>query len=77
MRFVILKLDMDNKVENEWLEQFSAENVDEFYFEHHVAWPIMQKRGWGAHGVSSMTHADSVRKFLALRKQGIRAHSWP
>ena len=67
---------MDNPIENAYLDQFGPENVDEFYFEHHVNFTQMVTRGWGTN-TDPMSHADSVRRFLALRKRGIRAHSWP
>ena len=47
--------------------------VDEFYFEHHVAFLPMQT--WWGNKVNG-TLADSYDIFLRLRQLGVRAHAW-
>ena len=49
--------------------------IDEMFYEHHTSVAPMASRGWGT-GLSE-TLADSCTQFTALRKAGVRMHSWP
>ena len=79
--FVAVKLDIDAPhVELSLVKQLVASKgingrVNEFFFEHHTAIPEMQRIGWN-YNVQG-TVADTYDLFIALRKNGIRAHAWP
>lgn len=74
--YTIFKLDMDDsEMEMEWVEQLEAGFADEFYFEHHVAYPLMYLY-WGEDMRKDVRESESMELFLKLRKKGIRAHSW-
>lgn len=78
--YVIVKLDIDTPhVEMPLIHQLinnvSYSNVvDELFFEHHVNIRAMQYY-WGLDGTIRLKH--SYELFTALRKIGVRAHSWP
>jgi len=74
--FIAFKLDMDNPIETQWLSQFGGSDVNEFFFEHHVKFSMMEKY-WRSEADQQSTYADSARIFLKMRQSGIRAHSWP
>jgi hypothetical protein len=48
--------------------------VDEFFWEHHVDFEPMN-RAWHLAGYCRNMN-DSLNMFSALRRAGIRAHSW-
>jgi hypothetical protein len=78
---VVVKLDIDTPtVETPLVQQLLDDPallrlVDDFYFEHHVVMPEMQRLGWG--DLVACTLADSYELFRRLRLAGVRAHSWP
>ena len=78
--FVVFKLDIDTEHLEESIvlrlleEADAGELVDDFFFEHHVDCDIMRK-WWGPVDLRDLH--DSYSLFAALRKRGIRAHSWP
>ena len=49
--------------------------IDELFFEHHVANAAMMAAHWGP-SVTGSIH-ESLRLFQALRRRGVRMHSWP
>ncbi|CUE77631.1 Hypothetical protein, putative [Bodo saltans] len=51
------------------------QTIDELFYEHHVLMPYMYRywRGWYN---ASLNLRDSIDVFRALRRKGIRAHSW-
>lgn len=79
--FVVFKIDIDAEVlEEKIVLELLADDalgalVDDFYFEHHVRNSVMGPRGWG--NVQLRDVQDSIGLFQALRRRGIRAHSWP
>jgi hypothetical protein len=56
------------------------EFIDEFFWEHHVRNPWMDKwwaNSWFTAGTSGVrTLSDSYASFLQFRQRGVRAHSW-
>jgi len=77
--FVMLKLDIDQPREIAvvlaLLENANASAVvDEFFFEHHTATPIMRPY-WGSRVACQVS--DTYDIFLRLRISGVRAHGWP
>lgn len=80
--FVVVKLDIDTPaIEKSLFQQVMSNQtlanfIDEMYFEHHVYIPEMQ-RFWHLGPQSATTLATSYQWFAALRKMGIRMHSWP
>jgi hypothetical protein len=77
--FVVLKVDIDTERLEESIvvqllldEQLGA-LVDDLYFEHHVQNNVVL--GWGGGWARDLK--DSIDLFQALRRRGIRAHSWP
>jgi hypothetical protein len=79
--YVALKLDIDvPDIEDRLIAQLMNDDtirqrVDEVFFEHHVNVNAM-RRFWGTVNLP-ITMKDSYRLFLALRRKGIRMHSWP
>lgn len=79
--FVVVKLDIDTPdVENELVRQLLEDSelhklVDVFYFEHHVKINDFEWI-WAQFGYKQ-TLVDTYAIFTALRRQGVRAHSWP
>jgi hypothetical protein len=78
--FVVFKLDIDTEHLEErivlrLLEEDTGKLVGDFYFEHHVDNAIMRDFGWGPVDLRDLH--DSIALFAALRKHGIRSHSWP
>ena len=79
--FVVFKIDIDAEaLEEKIVLELLADDalgalVDDFYFEHHVRNVVMGPRGWG--DVQLRDVQDSIGLFQALRRRGIRAHSWP
>lgn len=77
--YVAVKLDIDTQdVEEKLVEELIspgyADRVPhEFFFEHHVGIPEMQKF-WGK---CRGTVQDTYKIFLNLRQKGVRAHAWP
>ncbi|XP_055355960.1 uncharacterized protein LOC129601231 [Paramacrobiotus metropolitanus] len=77
--FTVVKLDIDSPSIETPLAQQLIDNpsllqlVDEFYFEHHVNLTPLAP-WWGP--VTGIYLEDTQKTFLALRKAGIRAHSW-
>ena len=77
--FVVVKLDIDavhleERIALRLLEEEVSELVGDLYFEHHVDQDVM--RGWWG-PIDLRDLYDSMALFSALRKRGIRAHSWP
>jgi len=78
--FVVIKLDIDTPaVESELVEQLLADTdllalVDVFFFEHHV---FHNGFKWLWSDMLPETPSESYKIFVALRKLGIQAHSWP
>lgn len=80
---VVVKLDIDTpRLEEAIILRVLAEPsgalaclVDEIFFEHHVANAAMMAAHWGP-SVTGSIH-ESLRLFQALRRRGIRMHSWP
>jgi len=77
--FIMLKLDIDTAREVlivlALLESLNAmANVDEFFFEHHTATPIMHSY-WGSNVACDLF--DTYKIFLQLRHSGVRTHGWP
>ena len=81
--FVVLKLDIDVEALEERIvldlldDDDAVALVGDFYFEHHVENAVMGPLGWGPAGSHTHDVADSIHLFQALRRRGIRAHSWP
>ena len=81
--FVVVKLDIDTEeLEERIVLDILADDdlsalIDDFYFEHHVENAVMGRLGWGPAGSHIRDVADSIHLFQALRRRGIRAHSWP
>ena len=79
--FVVFKIDIDaQQLEEDIIVELVLDEglgalVDDLYFEHHVRNPVMSPRGWGGGQVRDVK--DSIGLFQALRRAGIRAHSWP
>jgi hypothetical protein len=79
--FVVFKIDIDaQQLEEDIIVELILDEglgalVDDLYFEHHVRNPVMGPRGWGGGQVRDVK--DSIGLFQALRRAGIRAHSWP
>lgn len=79
--FVVFKIDIDTEALEEsivaqlLLDEGLGALVDDLYFEHHVRNEVMDPRGWGGGQVRDVQ--DSIEFFQALRRHGIRAHSWP
>lgn len=86
--FCVFKLDIDRpSLERELVRQLLDAShalgrpvVTEFFFEHHVRGP-MERWGWRGTFMMSRelpeeTFTDSYEMFTALRRAGIRAHSW-
>ena len=80
--FCVLKIDVDTPVvEEAWIQQIlddpiAQSLIDELFFEHHVHGIIQGDKGqWWGTNVKG-TFEDSYKLFTALRKVGIRAHSW-
>jgi hypothetical protein len=79
--YVALKLDIDvPDIEGRLIEQLMnddtlSQRVDEVFFEHHVN--VSAMRGFWGVVSQPITMKDSYRLFLALRRKGIRMHSWP
>lgn len=48
--------------------------IDELYYEHHVSMPYMT--AYWRERAEHLTIVDSIELFQALRRKGIRAHSW-
>ncbi len=77
--FVVFKIDIDTEVLEEsivvqlLLDDELGALVDDLYFEHHVQNKVVL--GWG--GGYARDLKDSISLFQALRRRGIRAHSWP
>ena len=79
--FVVFKLDIDMDTLEEEItlnilesEELSA-LVDDFYFEHHVDTGGVMDPWWLT--PHPRDTAGSIALFQALRRRGIRAHSWP
>lgn len=78
--YVIVKLDIDTpSVEGPLVKQLVEQSkyhslVDEFFFEHHVAYRAMSL--WWGQAVQG-TLADSYKLYHTLRMAGVRAHAWP
>lgn len=78
---VVVKIDIDNhKVETAYIQQILEDpeisgRIDELYFEHHVSMNPMEAFGWRRNWKSN-NMTQSYQLFTALRKLGIRAHSW-
>ena len=78
--YVIIKIDIDApSIEDAFIHQILndvelSRLIDELYFEHHVHMDPMIDRGWG-HG-PTLKQEVSLQLFSALRRLGIRAHSW-
>ena len=81
--FVVVKLDIDSEeLEERIVLDILADDavsalIDDFFFEHHVENAVMETLGWGPAGSHIRDVADSIHLFQALRRRGIRAHSWP
>ena len=79
--FVVFKIDIDaQQLEEDIVVELVLDEelgalVDDLYFEHHVRNQVMGPRGWG--GGQTRDIQDSTGLFQALRRAGIRAHSWP
>jgi hypothetical protein len=81
---VILKVDFDSPLVEDALIQTILNNqtvsdlIDELYFEHHVNQEVMRDIWTMALPLESLRgyHTDSLNLFTALRRKGIRAHSW-
>lgn len=82
--FVVFKLDVDSDYLEEELTldilelDELCELVDDFFFEHHVdTFGVMERVGWSQGSAYPRDTADSIAMFQALRKRGVRSHSWP
>eukprot|EP01097_Dermamoeba_algensis_P005813 TRINITY_DN3671_c0_g2_i1.p1 TRINITY_DN3671_c0_g2~~TRINITY_DN3671_c0_g2_i1.p1 ORF type:complete len:260 (-),score=66.30 TRINITY_DN3671_c0_g2_i1:234-1013(-) len=80
--FVAFKLDIDNgPIELSLVDQIMSNSnyssiIDEFFFEHHVAFgPLLE--AWGHTHDPKATLRTSYELFTEFRKKGIRAHGWP
>ncbi len=79
--FVVVKLDIDTpEIEGKLVQQLLEDSglrrlVDVFYYEHHMHTHDFEW-AWGHLGFQQ-TLKESYDIFVALRKLGIRAHSWP
>ena len=79
--FVVFKIDIDTEaLEESIVAQLLLDGalgalVDDLFFEHHVRNDVMAMRGWGGGQIRDVQ--DSIALFQALRRSGIRAHSWP
>lgn len=78
--YVIFKIDVDNnKVEIpilNYLLKYDDIIPNEFYFEYHFLTPFM-KRWWNVkHVDTNCSLYCATKKFLNLRKKGIRSHGW-
>jgi len=77
---VIVKLDIDSPgIEHNFIDQLKTSQslqmlVDELFFEDHVD-TITMHRYWGS-GMKRLLK-DTYNDFLFMRRNGIRAHSWP
>jgi hypothetical protein len=80
--FVMVKIDIDSPaVELALIHQIIrtpalAARIDELYFEHHVNVEIMGKDWWHLPPTYPEYQNASLEMFSALRRIGIRAHSW-
>ena len=86
--YVLFKLDIDNiETEQGIVDHLLSpegaadlEFIDEFFWEHHVRNPWMDKwwaNSWFSAGTSGVrTLSDSYASFLQFRQRGVRAHSW-
>jgi hypothetical protein len=78
---VVIKLDIDTPhIENALVAQLIASPlllslIDEMFYEHHVTVSMMKPLHWGV--VANLTLRDSYDQFTALRRTGVRMHSWP
>lgn len=79
--FVVFKLDLDNyEVEEALVGQILespllSSRIDEMFWEHHVNFQPMV-RAWGAATNMKKKMNYSLSLFGALRRKGIRVHSW-
>eukprot|EP01097_Dermamoeba_algensis_P005814 TRINITY_DN3671_c0_g3_i1.p1 TRINITY_DN3671_c0_g3~~TRINITY_DN3671_c0_g3_i1.p1 ORF type:complete len:260 (-),score=59.51 TRINITY_DN3671_c0_g3_i1:108-887(-) len=80
--FVMFKLDIDNgPSEMALIDQMKKNTdyssiIDEFFFEHHVAFQPLHW-AWGKCHDQNSTLRTSYELFTEFRKKGIRAHGWP
>lgn len=80
--FVVFKLDVDDwRVEEAVINQILddknvSSRIDELFWEHHVSFEPMASSYWGAATHTQFKQEDSLRMFDALRRRGIKAHSW-
>lgn len=80
--FVVFKLDIDNwRVEEALVRQILdspalLSRIDEMFWEHHVNFQPMAGCCWGKAVHRDFKQEDSIAMFSALRRAGIRVHSW-
>jgi hypothetical protein len=76
----MVKIDFDApELENTLIVQLLdhdaiSARIDEFFFEHHVNMDVL-RYPWGTFN-HTVYHSDSLKIFTALRRRGVRAHSW-
>jgi len=80
---VVIKLDIDTPlIENALVAQLLASTpttdlIDEMFYEHHVN-VLCMRRFWSTKGENlTATLRNSYDDFAALRRAGVRMHSWP
>jgi hypothetical protein len=78
--YVLFKLDIDHNPTEEKIVDLMLANstmlslIDEFFWEHHVVFPAMQ-RAWGL--LPDMKDQGTTIELLTkMRRAGVRAHSW-
>ncbi len=79
--YVLFKLDIDMNTVEEAMVHYLLDSpellelIDDFFWEHHVNFEPMA-RWWGLSQDNSRNMTDSLALFTALRRAGVRAHSW-
>ena len=79
-----MQIDIDNTpVEMLFIQQLlndahATSLVEEFFFEHHVNFPVMMKPYYWSNVPKNETMVlkDSCDIFVKLRHMGVRAHGW-
>ena len=81
--YVLFKLDIDSgDVEQGTVDYLldpandEIDYIDEFLWEHHAGGNYLMMGDWGRTASPGVSVYDSYLLFLALRKRGVRAHSW-
>jgi hypothetical protein len=78
---VTIKVDFDSPgLESEIIHTILSvpelyQTIDELYYEYHVPMAYVYK-AWSTHADESANVLRSIDLFQALRRRGIRAHSW-